>query len=303
MAKKQTKAQRLAKQRQRYYNKQYENLISDFKKLYNQMGLGAYGGEATPSAEDLLRLRGTKSGLVKPNKKTLQKLRSLQTEEQILRAAAHAAKTPEARATYEKMRREQFPTAYEQKLAGKKRRKKRQQYTQEDFEDWGDYFRDQVNQGKTYDQIQKQMPSDINLVEMAEEIKRVINPMRLTQNRPEFFERIIVNGERVLEFIREILASRSARKLAIGEKGAAEYFKKFGSIEMENLYDEADVRIFSEYLFEKFADYFQSYKDELNLNMFDKKENSDIINDDLINDFEESFDWAGDGPQKPYFPD
>lgn len=78
------KAKRNAKQRQRYYKKEYERLLTQSKKLYNEMKLGATFGADLPSFEKILNYAGTKSGLKNPSKKSLEALRKLQGEEGIL---------------------------------------------------------------------------------------------------------------------------------------------------------------------------------------------------------------------------
>lgn len=70
--------------KQRYYNKEYERLISQAKAVYNELKLGGIFGEDTPSFEKILNYAGTKSGLKKPTKASLKALRRLQGVEGIL---------------------------------------------------------------------------------------------------------------------------------------------------------------------------------------------------------------------------
>ena len=77
------------KRRQRYYNKEYDRLITHAKKLYNEMSLGGIFGSDLPSFEEILNWAGTKSGLKKPTKKSLQNLRKLRTERGILWGIEH----------------------------------------------------------------------------------------------------------------------------------------------------------------------------------------------------------------------
>ena len=80
----QSKSQRNSKARQRYYQREYERLISQGKKLYNSMNLGAVFGVETPSFEDILNYAGTKSGLKRPTKASLKALRRVSSEKGIL---------------------------------------------------------------------------------------------------------------------------------------------------------------------------------------------------------------------------
>lgn len=80
----QSKAEKNAKARQKYYQKEYKRLITQAKKMYNSMNIGTVLGPDTPSFEKILNYVGTSSGLKRPNKGTLKKLRRLQSEGQIL---------------------------------------------------------------------------------------------------------------------------------------------------------------------------------------------------------------------------
>lgn len=77
--------------KQAYYNKEYKRLITQAKKLYNEMNLGSVLKEDTPSFEKLLKYAGTKSGLKKPTKASLKALRKIQGEEGLLWAVEHTA--------------------------------------------------------------------------------------------------------------------------------------------------------------------------------------------------------------------
>lgn len=75
--------------KQAYYNKEYDRLITQAKKLYNMMNLGTVFGPSLPSFEKILNYAGTKSGLTKPTKKSLKALRKLQTESGIYWGISH----------------------------------------------------------------------------------------------------------------------------------------------------------------------------------------------------------------------
>ena len=75
--------------KQAYYNKEYDRLLSQAKKLYNEMSLGGIFGSDLPSFEKILNYAGTKSGLKKPTKESLKALRKLKTESDILWGIEH----------------------------------------------------------------------------------------------------------------------------------------------------------------------------------------------------------------------
>ena len=106
----QSKSQRNSKARQRYYQREYERLISQGKKLYNSMNLGAVFGVETPSFEDILNYAGTKSGLKRPTKASLKALRRVSSEKGILWGVEKTLgkkASKEAKANITMMRREE----------------------------------------------------------------------------------------------------------------------------------------------------------------------------------------------------
>ena len=106
----QSKSQRNSKARQRYYQREYERLISQGKKLYNSMNLGAVFGVETPSFEDILNYAGTKSGLKRPTKASLKALRRVSSEKGILwgvEKTLGSKASKEAKANITMMRREE----------------------------------------------------------------------------------------------------------------------------------------------------------------------------------------------------
>ena len=106
----QSKSQRNSKARQRYYQREYERLISQGKKLYNSMNLGAVFGTETPSFEDILNYAGTRSGLKRPTKASLKALRRVSSEKGILwgvEKTLGSKASKEAKANITMMRREE----------------------------------------------------------------------------------------------------------------------------------------------------------------------------------------------------
>ena len=116
---------KLQKQRERYYQREYDRLITQAKKLYNMMNLGSAFGKELPSFEKILNYAGTKSGLKKPTKQSLKALRKLQGEEGILWGIEHtiSKKAVRGKALVSEMR-EDLETAKDSVKKAKKTVKK-----------------------------------------------------------------------------------------------------------------------------------------------------------------------------------
>lgn len=95
--------------KQAYYNREYDRLITQAKKLYNMMNLGTVFGPSLPSFEKILNYAGTKSGLTRPSKKSLKALRKISTESGIYWGIAHTLpkRDKKAHAKLEELREEQ----------------------------------------------------------------------------------------------------------------------------------------------------------------------------------------------------
>ena len=243
--KKQTPAQRAAKQRQRRYERQYEDLIGNFKRLYNQMQFGAKYGKDAPSAEEILKQAGTKSGLVKPSKASIKALKKIQSESGILRQAYWSL--PDKKKEAKEKLKEDFEKAYE------KEHKERR--TPDSFNDWDEYYQEQIDNGIPYEEIE--VPDTTNLEEMAAQINRLKDRVNTVANgkptqKQEF---MLSNMEDIIDMIREILTSNSARVVKAGEKGAAAWFHDNGNLELEDFYNSSIVSQVRYYLFSKFADH------------------------------------------------
>ena len=240
----QTRAQKNAKARQRRLDKQYADLIDSYKNLFHDMQLGSYFGEDLPSMEKVLKQAGTRSGLIKPTKESVKALRKLQSPAGILRQIYWSL--PDRSPIKGKVK-EMFEEAYNNE--NKKPR------GPEDFEDWDDYYKEQVDNGKPFEEINP--PETRALEELVRQIKTIIDPIKQQGTQNKHDEMILYNGERVLEMLRDILTSPKARVIEVGEKGANAWFEKYGSVERENLYSESDVQEFQYHLFSKFAEHFE----------------------------------------------
>ena len=245
----QTREQRNAKRRQARLDKQYEELIASYKNLFHDLQLGAKYGADLPSMEKVLQQAGTKSGLVKPTKASIKALKKLQSRSGILRQLYWSL--PDKSPIKQKVK-EEFEMEYEEEHKKPK--------GPEDFEDWDDYYKEQVDNGKPFEEIEP--PKTTALEELVRQIKSILDPIRSAGTQNKHDEMILYNGERVLEMLREILTSTRAKTLEIGEKGAQAWFEKYGGVERENLYSESDVQEFQYHLFTKFADHFKQMQTE-----------------------------------------
>lgn len=240
----QTKAQKLAKQRQRRLDKQYEDLISNFKKLYNQMQLGAKYGLDTPTAEDILKQAGTKSGLKKPTKASIKALKKVQSRSGILRQAYWSL--PDRKKEAKAQMKKEFEEAYEEE--------KRPLRKPGDFSDWDEYYREEVDNGVPFEEIH--VPETTALQEMGQQIKRIIYRYEKEAQTNDKLLNMIDNAQTVLDYILQIISSESARVIRAGEKGAAYWFETRGNLEKEDFYTYSQVQEFNNILFNKFKEVF-----------------------------------------------
>lgn len=112
----------MAYNRQRYIDREYDRLITQAKKLYNEMSLGGVLKEKTPSFEKILNYAGTKSGLKRPTLKSLKALRKLQDEGGILWGVEQVLPKKEKAA---RLKLKEIRTGYEKQQKAKKKAKSR----------------------------------------------------------------------------------------------------------------------------------------------------------------------------------
>lgn len=112
----------MAYNRQKYIDREYDRLITQAKKLYNEMSLGGVLKEKTPSFEKILNYAGTKSGLKRPTLKSLKALRKLQDEGGILWGVEQVLPKKEKAA---RVKLKEIRTGYEQQQKAIKKAKSR----------------------------------------------------------------------------------------------------------------------------------------------------------------------------------
>lgn len=126
--KKLTQAQKNAKRRQARLDRQYRELITNYKNIYNSLQVGAMLGANAPSPEKVLAQAGTRSGLVKPTSASIKALKKLQTTTGVLRQIYWATSE---KAEGRDVIKERFEKAYERDQRYKKDRRKKEPATDE----------------------------------------------------------------------------------------------------------------------------------------------------------------------------
>lgn len=235
----QTPKEKLAKQRQRYYNKEYQRLIEHTKYLYNEMNLGGALGEELPPIEKVLKWAGTKSGLKNPTKKSIKALRRLQTQEQILSGISNVMpKKGKGREMLETIREEkdeknkaikEATKTLNKNKASKKGRK-------------GTYKGKRTHQKETT--VDEQIRAcDRLLNQLWAEMNSIRNDIikankRNNQQRANDLQNYFNNGKSIVDRMQNILMSGDEEKINKLEKGARDFFKKYpGGVERPMLYD------------------------------------------------------------------
>lgn len=113
--------------KQAYYNREYDRLITQAKKQFNEMNLGSVFGPSLPTFEKILNFAGTKSGLKKPTKQSLKALRKIQGEEGILWAVQYTLPKKDTIAL-EKVKYQREELQKQQKAVSKAKSKIREKY-------------------------------------------------------------------------------------------------------------------------------------------------------------------------------
>lgn len=234
----QTPKQKAAKQRQRYYNKEYQRLIEHTKYLYNEMNLGGALGEELPPIEKVLKWAGTKSGLKAPTKKSIKALRRLQTQEQILSGIGNVMpKKGKGREMLETIREEKDEKNKAIKEATKTLNKNKASKK----------GRKGTSKGKRTHQRETTVDEQIRacdrlLNQLWAEMNSIRNDIikankKGNDQRARELQNYFNNGKNIVDRMQDILMSGDEKKIELLEKGAREFFKKYpGGVERSMLY-------------------------------------------------------------------
>lgn len=234
-----TRSQINAQNRQRYYEKKYQELLENAKNIYNEMNLGGTLGTDTPSIEKIINQAGTRSGLKKPTKKSIQALRKLQTPERMLSGVIrsmpkgsdkiellHAIR--EEKESKNKSIKKAKDTIRKEKRKGNKKpatKKERKDETR------------QVNESiKAIDRVLNQVWAEMNRIrnEIIEESKKntISSSYRVSQLQNYFS-----NGKYFVDETQKILLTGDIEKIEKLEKGARLFFETYpGGVERPMLY-------------------------------------------------------------------
>lgn len=232
------------KHRQAALNRQYADLITNAKALYNDMYLALRLGPGTPTFEELLNYAGTKSGLKKPTKQSIKALKKMQTELGILQQAygklnikseafravskmieqEHKLKEAAKKAAAKKKK--QAEQAEKKRQAEEKRQDREQKRKQKEADKWGN----NVNAIRTVFKAAK----DIHL-DMSQ--RKYMTPRE---------ENIWANSGDFISQIEAILANDDIDTLIWLNNSCQRYINQYGVPGMYDFYKEAYGKLCAE---------------------------------------------------------
>lgn len=234
--KKLTQAQKNAKRRQARLDRQYRELITNYKNIYNSLQVGATLGTNAPSPEKVLAQAGTRSGLVKPTSASIKALKKLQTTTGVLRQIYWA--TPE-KAEGRDVIKERFEKAYERDQRYKKDRRKKEPATDEsqtppepnpnhkkEPESGSSSQTPPIGGGGGYNAI------DVVLEQLQDYVDR-INTQSYYSNADMS---VLSTAEELIDKINYILNMGTEEQIAQMNKGAEKYFQTLKQVTYQELY-------------------------------------------------------------------
>lgn len=226
----QSKARKNAKARQSRRNKQYNQLIRDFKLKFNELQFGAILGTAAPSAEDLLRQVGTKSGLKSPTKKTIENLRRLNKRSDILREALKAVEKKVGKESPEyAVIRERFEAEWNVEQARRKRNKDRSNKPPKP-----------PTPGSN--KQDNELPIDTAAIEVVlQQIQTIVDRVKSSALYSQADQQVVYHGENISEKINYFLAFGTDYQIYLLNQGALEYFRTQKQVEYQELYEGAPI--------------------------------------------------------------
>lgn len=246
--KKLTQAQKNAKRRQARLDRQYRELITNYKNIYNSLQVGAMLGSNAPSPEKVLAQAGTRSGLVKPTSASIKALKKLQTTTGVLRQVYWATSE---KAEGRDVIKERFEKAYERDKRYKKTRKKKKEPAEEKTirELAEEQFTQDSKKTKTKNKKESESASqtppfgggggytaiDVVLEQLQDYVDR-ISAQRYLSNADST---VLGVAERLIDQITYVLNFESEAQIAQMNKGAEEYFAQYKQVTYQELYSGA----------------------------------------------------------------
>lgn len=232
--KKLTPAQKNARSRQRRRDKQYRELITNFKNIYNELQFGAIAGQNAPTAEKLLKSVGTSSGLTKPTKKSIQALKKLQSRQAILSRASLVMPTV---TTEQKKAKEKVQERAAEEIERDRRRRTRPTKPK----------KEKINT-EHYDEIgQPEVPVyeygvDTSAIEVVlEQIQRVVDRISTSNYYTNGDLTVLAVAEDLTDRINSILGLGTEEQIELLNLGAKRYFLGIRQVEYQELYEDAPV--------------------------------------------------------------
>ena len=246
--KKLTQAQKNAKRRQARLDRQYRELITNYKNIYNSLQVGAMLGANAPSPEKVLAQAGTRSGLVRPTAASIKALKKLQTTTGVLRQIYWATSE---KAEGRDVIKERFEKAYERDQRYKKTRRKKKEPAQE--KTIRELAEEQFEQDSTKTKTKRKEESgsasqtppfgggggynaiDVVLEQLQDYIDR-ISAQRYLSNADSS---VLACAETLIDRINFVLNFEGEAQIAKMNEGAEEYFAKYKQVTYQELYSGA----------------------------------------------------------------
>lgn len=239
MKKKQTQAQKNAKRRQARLDRQYRELISNYKNIYNSLQLAATLGANTPSPEKVLNEAGTRSGLIRPTAASIKALKKVQTTTGVLRQALAA--TPQKAEGRERLK-EKFEESYERDQRMKKPRKRKKKK-----EPAEDVSAPKPSDNKPSTPSNQKEPSSpvgggggYNSVDVVlEQLQDYIDRIGTQKYHSNADMSVLATAEDLIQRINFIRDTGNDDQNAKMEEGANKYFAVYRQITYQELYSDA----------------------------------------------------------------
>lgn len=238
-------ARRRSKQAQ--YQRQYRELLYNAHQIYNDLTLALRLREDTPSFERVLREAGTRTGLTKPTKKSIQALKTLQTRSGILNKVMWATKGE----AHEEAK-EMFEEAWKSEKEHKERKRNEKKYLREldklkkEIAE-GEWTPEELRELKTTIEIKEaqyeDMPKDIDITALEQlrwEAQIILDKMRSARYMTQFEQSIAMKAASIIQIINDILGSGNAQTVARGAEAARRLTREFGTLTIEELYNGGD---------------------------------------------------------------
>lgn len=238
--KKLTQAQKNAKRRQARLDRQYRELITNYKNIYNSLQVGAMLGANAPSPEKVLAQAGTRSGLVKPTAASIKALKKLQTTTGVLRQIYWATPT---KAEGREVIKERFEKSYERDQRYKKSRRKKKEPAREEEPTPTEHKRKSSKEAES--ESASQTPPfgggggytaiDVVLEQLQDYIDRV-SSQRYMSNADSS---VLACAEMLIDRINFVLNFEDESQIAKMNEGAEKYFAQYKQVTYQELYSGA----------------------------------------------------------------